>query len=118
MKLKPEARTVIKIYGLYDPRLGYDEVYVGASVLPESRFVNHLAGSRYGKTKKDKWICDLRKMGLQPLLVIYEAVSLEHAKEAEQDVINTIKAMGERRLLNAQIRSSYHSSNVTIQGRR
>jgi hypothetical protein len=94
----------VVIYGLYDPRPGRKEVYIGSSCRMKSRFSGHISSARselvYYRSfpnhylyKKDKWISELLVIGMLPKLVIYCEVDKKDAPQAERDAIQMVRAI-------------------------
>lgn len=57
------------IYSLLDPRDDEKIVYVGQSINPENRYDEHLK-TKSENIRKDRWIEELKELGLQPILKI------------------------------------------------
>jgi hypothetical protein len=74
------------IYGLVDPRDG-ETYYVGKSDEPQERFKRHLRDGKREEGAKGKWIAELLDLGLEPELVVIEAVAADSWEEHEVAVI-------------------------------
>lgn len=71
------------VYGLVDPRDGTVR-YVGASMHPEKRYAQHIAG--HGATlERSEWLAELRAAGLRPDLRIF-AEPTDDWQQVERDV--------------------------------
>ena len=75
--LKPQEQSDsigrgYEIYALVDPRDNLVH-YVGLSIDAENRLNGHLRGSG-GSNQERKWLLELKKMGLAPILRILEKI--------------------------------------------
>lgn len=72
----------VAIYALVDPRSNIAR-YIGQSVSPESRYLQHIRGKTEASAAKRAWIEELRSLGLVPTLRILEWSDSEqvHARE-------------------------------------
>lgn len=61
------------IYSLLDPRIDKKIVYVGQSIHPYKRYEQHFVD--YTNHEKGKWIDELSKLGLEPVLRIERVVT-------------------------------------------
>lgn len=62
------------IYKLLDPR-DRSVRYVGRTMHPHDRLVNHLSCKL--NEEKYKWVCELKLLGLTPIMVILDAIIFE-----------------------------------------
>jgi DNA-binding transcriptional regulator YiaG len=81
------------IYALIDPR-DRKPRYVGVSRNVPLRLNQHLVGSRYGRTAKDRWICELRAVGMVPEAVILESTTAADALDRESAWIDRYRTDG------------------------
>jgi GIY-YIG catalytic domain len=84
---------VSAIYVLADPR-DWSIRYVGKTdVSLELRLERHVADS-YGRTKRDRWIRKLDRMGLRPQISLVQAVDSDHLSLAERYWISYFQSIG------------------------
>lgn len=62
------------IYCLKDPR-DYSVKYIGKSKKPNKRLKEHISESKRRKTKKERWINKLLKLGLEPVMEILKEIN-------------------------------------------
>lgn len=82
------------IYTLSDPRDGTVR-YVGRTTNIYQRFYGHYSKSGGGTLRKQKWIIELRRLGLSPIMEIIEEVNWpNNLKEREKYWIRTYLEQG------------------------
>lgn len=64
------------IYGLVDPRTN-EIMYIGMSTNPTQRYRAHCAKPKGGDTQKNRWIDELKLVGMKPRMQILEECSFE-----------------------------------------
>lgn len=95
---------MISLYGLFDPRQGRREVYIGAtkSTLPQ-RIANHFSAAKlakHQKNHKERWLDELRALKLKPVVMIFGQVPFCTAAEAEARLIKLFKRLRGKHCLN------------------
>lgn len=83
----------VVIYGLKDPRTGAI-FYVGKTICIEQRLSWHLTTKRGGRARY-RWICDLKREGLRPELVVLEQCREDNWRERERDWEVKLRKRGE-----------------------
>lgn len=67
--------------------------YIGASINPLGRLIQHISEAKYKKSDKDLWITDILSEKKYPHLVILDVVNQENAIEKEKEWIKNHKGL-------------------------
>jgi len=114
--------TTRYIYALIDPRTN-EPRYVGATQDPEARLASHVSQCPSGETIKDRWLRELKALGLEPELDVIdkapegeapalEAQWIQRMKQRGYELVNSAPAGGGK--LTDKLRGeSYHSIRIT-----
>ena len=83
----------VYIYGLKDPR-DCQIKYIGKTINIDRRYKEHIQTHRNRKSKKNSWIINLIKNGLEPIMEIIEECNLDNWEEREIFWISYYKELG------------------------
>ena len=83
----------VYIYGLKDPR-DCQIKYNGKTINIDRRYKEHIQTHRNRKSKKNSWIINLIKNGLEPIMEIIEECNLDNWEEREIFWISYYKELG------------------------
>lgn len=90
----PSDGPLAYIYGLHDPRTG-ELRYIGKSVRPRQRVRNQM--NERANTHRGHWLAELRRLGVEPIQVIIDAVPADSDWQAiERVYIAAARASGAR----------------------
>ena len=81
------------IYSLKDP-ITYQIKYIGKTIDINRRYKEHIQTHRNRKSKKNSWIINLIKNGLEPIMEILEECNLDNWEEREIFWISYYKELG------------------------